>query len=223
MTGTGIASTDANSLPRCAWALSGNALYVAYHDHEWGVPVHNDRVLFEYLVLEGAQAGLSWSTILNKREGYRSALAGFDPEAVSKFGKADIERLLANTGIVRNRAKIESVISNARTYLEVQRRFGSFDAFVWRFVDGKPLQNAWRRAAQIPSSTIQSDALSKELKRLGFKFVGSTIMYAFMQAVGMVNDHTTDCFRWAQLRDSRPVPPPTSPRRRQPGRGTTSP
>ena len=189
------------SPPRCQWASSGNDLYAAYHDHEWGVPVHDDRLLFEYLILEGAQAGLSWSTILNKRENYRRALAGFDPEAVSAFGERDIERLLADAGIVRNRAKIHSTISNAKQFLEVQAEFGSFDTYVWRFVDGTPIQNEWRLPDQVPVSTIQSDTLSKDLKRRGFKFVGSTIMYAFMQAIGMVNDHTTDCFRWPQLRN----------------------
>jgi DNA-3-methyladenine glycosylase I len=180
---------------------SGNDLYTAYHDHEWGVPVHDDRLLFEYLILEGAQAGLSWSTILNKREGYCCAFAGFDPETVSAFGERDIERLMADAGIVRNRAKIQSTISNAARFLEIQAEFGSFDAYLWRFVDGAPIHNEWQRADQVPVSTIQSDALSKDLKRRGFKFVGTTIMYAFMQAIGMVNDHTTDCFRWQQLRN----------------------
>lgn len=191
------------SPPRCQWASSGNDLYTAYHDHEWGVPVYDDRLLFEYLTLEGAQAGLSWSTILNKREGYRSAFADFDPKAVSAFGEQDIERLMADAGIVRNRAKIQSTISNAERFLEVQAEFGSFDDYLWRFVDGAPIHNEWQRADQVPVSTIQSDALSKDLKRRGFKFVGSTIMYAFMQAIGMVNDHTADCFRWQQLRDSQ--------------------
>jgi DNA-3-methyladenine glycosylase I len=180
---------------------SGNDLYTAYHDHEWGVPVHDDRLLFEYLILEGAQAGLSWSTILNKREGYCCAFAGFDPETVSAFGERDIERLMADAGIVRNRAKIQSTISNAARFLEIQAEFGSFDAYLWRFVDSAPIHNEWQRADQVPVSTIQSDALSKDLKRRGFKFVGTTIMYAFMQAIGMVNDHTTDCFRWQQLRN----------------------
>ncbi|UCD70126.1 MAG: DNA-3-methyladenine glycosylase I [Betaproteobacteria bacterium] len=184
---------------RCQWVPSGNDLYVAYHDHEWGVPVHDDRLLFEYLILEGAQSGLSWSTILSKREGYRRAFAGFDPVVVSTFGERDIERLLADTGIVRNRAKIQSTVSNARQFLEVRAESGSFDAYVWRFVDGEPIQNAWKRAEQVPVSTIQSDALSKDLKRRGFRFVGSTVMYAFMQAIGMVNDHTRECFRWREL------------------------
>lgn len=185
---------------RCQWVLPGNELYLAYHDQEWGVPVHDDCQLFEFLILEGAQAGLSWSTILHKRQGYRHAFANFDPVTVGAFGKRDIERLLTDTGIVRNRAKIESAITNARNFLDVQKEFGSFDAYLWRFVDGKPLENAWQRTDQVPTSTVESDALSKDLKRRGFKFVGTTIMYAFMQATGMVNDHTTDCFRWEQLR-----------------------
>lgn len=185
---------------RCQWALGANALYLDYHDNEWGVPVHDDRTLFEYLLLEGAQAGLSWSTILNKRQGYRRAFADFDPAAVCEFGTADIEMLMKQREIVRNRAKIESAVTNACYFLELQAEFGSFDAYVWGFVDGKPVQNAWKRSDQVPASTSQSDALSKDLKRRGFKFVGSTIMYAFMQATGMVNDHTTDCFRWKQLR-----------------------
>jgi DNA-3-methyladenine glycosylase I len=185
---------------RCKWASAANQPYLEYHDHEWGVPVHNDRVLFEFLLLEGAQAGLSWSTILNKRQGYRRAFANFDPVAVSRFGERQIEMLMNQREIVRNRAKIESAITNARHFLEVQAQFGSFDSYVWAFVGGKPLQNAWKRADQVPASTVESDALGKDLKRRGFKFVGSTIMYAFMQATGMVNDHTTDCFRWKQLR-----------------------
>ena len=191
------------SLRRCQWVPAGSELYTAYHDHEWGVPIHDDRLLFEYLILEGTEAGLSWSTILNKREGYRCAFAGFDLEAVSAFGERDIDRLLADSGIVRNRAKIRSTISNAKQFLEVQAEFGSFDTYVWRFVKGTPIQNEWRLPDQVPVSTIQSDALSKDLKRRGFKFVGTTIMYAFMQATGMVNDHTTDCFRWRQLRNQR--------------------
>ncbi len=185
--------------PRCQWALSGDERYLAYHDHEWGVPVHDDRQLFEFLLLEGAQAGLSWTTILNKRLGYRNAFANFDPVAVGAFGKCEIEQLITDRGIVRNRAKIESAVSNARKFLDLQEEFGSFDAYLWRFVDGTPLRNAWERAGQVPTSTMESDALSKDLKLRGFKFVGTTIMYAFMQATGMVNDHTTDCFRWEQL------------------------
>jgi len=185
---------------RCQWALAANELYVEYHDLEWGVPVHDDQVLFEFLLLEGAQAGLSWSTILNKRQGYRDAFAHFDPAVVCKFGKRDIELLMNQPAIVRNRAKIGAAVTNARNFLEIQAGFGSFDSYVWGFVDGTPIQNAWKRASEVPTRTTLSDALSKDLKQRGFKFVGTTIMYAFMQATGMVNDHTTDCFRWQQLR-----------------------
>ncbi len=194
-----VDSPDTAALPRCRWALGGNELYVAYHDAEWGVPVHDERLLFEYLLLEGAQAGLSWSTILNKRAGYHRVFDAFDPGRVSQFGERDIARLMGDAGIVRNRAKIEAAVLNAKKFLEIQNGFGSFDAYIWRFVDGDPLQNAWASAEQVPSRTLQSDALSKDLKQRGFKFVGTTIMYAFMQATGMVNDHTTDCFRWQQL------------------------
>jgi DNA-3-methyladenine glycosylase I len=187
-------------LRRCQWVQGGNALYLDYHDREWGVPQHDDRVLFEFLLLEGAQAGLSWSTILNKREGYRQAFAGFDPRRVARFGARDIRRLLADPGIVRNRLKIQAAIANARAFLEVQQAFGSFDAYIWRFTGGKPIQNAWKTMKQVPAATAQSDALSKDLRQRGFKFVGSTIMYAHMQATGMVNDHTVDCFRWRELR-----------------------
>jgi DNA-3-methyladenine glycosylase I len=183
---------------RCAWSGS-DPLYVAYHDCEWGVPVHDDRLLFEFLTLEGAQAGLSWITILRKREAYRKAFAGFDPEAVARFGKARVARLLADEGIVRNRLKIESAITNARAFLKVREEFGSFDAYQWSFVDGLPIQNAWKRIRDIPASTPVSDAMSRDLKKRGFRFVGSTICYAHMQAVGMVNDHTVDCFRWREL------------------------
>ena len=185
---------------RCKWATGGNELYLDYHDHEWGVPQHNDRVLFEFLILEGAQAGLSWSTILNKREGYREAFSGFDPEKVARYDKAKINKLLQDPAIVRNRLKIESAVINARAFLEVKEECGSFDAYIWRFTGGKPIQNFWKAMKQVPASTKESDAMSKDLKSRGFKFVGSTIMYAHMQATGMVNDHTTDCFRWKQLR-----------------------
>lgn len=185
---------------RCQWVQGGNALYLDYHDREWGVPQHDDRVLFEFLLLEGAQAGLSWSTILNKREGYRQAFAGFDPQQVARFGARDIRRLLADSGIVRNRLKINAAIANARAFLQVQEQFGSFDEYIWRFTGGKPIQNAWKTMKQVPAATAQSDAMSKDLRQRGFKFVGSTIMYAHMQATGMVNDHTVDCFRWRQLR-----------------------
>jgi DNA-3-methyladenine glycosylase I len=183
---------------RCAWPKS--PLDIAYHDAEWGVPVHDDRVLFEFLTLEGAQAGLSWSTILNKRENYRRAFDGFDPERVARFTPKRVDRLLADPRIVRHRGKIESTISNAKAFLEVQREFASFDRYAWRFVDGTPRVNQWRTLRDIPPRTPESDALSKDLKRRGFRFVGSTICYAFMQAVGMVNDHTTECFRYAELR-----------------------
>jgi DNA-3-methyladenine glycosylase I len=183
---------------RCKWAAGGGALYEAYHDREWGVPQHDDRVLFEFLLLEGAQAGLSWSTILNKREGYRKAFAGFDPKKVARFDKTRIARILQDPGVVRNRLKVESAVSNARAFLDVQKEFGSFDAYVWGFVGGKPIRNHWKDPNQIPASTPKSDALSKDLKKRGFRFVGTTIMYAFMQAVGMVDDHTVDCFRRKQ-------------------------
>ena len=186
------------NLPRCAWAGS-DPLYLAYHDLEWGVPVSNDRRLFEFLTLEGAQAGLSWLTILRKREAYRSAFAGFDPEAVARFDDAKVKELLANPGIVRNRLKVESTITNARAFLAIREEFGSFAAYQWRFVDGRPLQNRWRTIREIPASTPISEALSRDLKKRGFRFVGSTICYAHMQAVGMVNDHTVDCFRWREL------------------------
>jgi len=184
---------------RCQWAHGGNALYLAYHDCEWGVPQHDDRILFEFLLLEGAQAGLSWSTILNKREGYRSAFVSFVPSTVARFDEAEIERCINDVGIVRNRAKIRSAVTNARHFIQLQEEFGTFGAYLWRFVDGKPMRNAWKSATQIPTSTRESDALSKDLKQRGFKFTGTTIMYAYMQAVGMVNDHTVDCFRWKEI------------------------
>jgi DNA-3-methyladenine glycosylase I len=186
---------------RCAWP-GDDPLYVAYHDDEWGVPVHDDRVLFEFLILEGAQAGLSWLTILRKRENYRRAFAGFDPERVARFGARDVRRLLCDPGIVRNRLKVESTVRNARAFLAVQEEFGSFARFQWQFVGGRPKLNAWRSVKQVPPRTAESDELSKALKRRGFTFVGSTICYAHMQAVGMVNDHTTDCFRYRQLKRS---------------------
>lgn len=179
---------------RCGWALR-SPLEIAYHDDEWGVPVHDDRVLFEFLILEGAQAGLSWTTVLAKRENYRAALDGFDPEKITRYTAARKAKLLANPGIVRNRLKIESTVSNARAFLDVQATFGSFDAYLWRFVDGRPIQNQWTALSQVPASTPMSDALSKDLKARGFRFVGTTIMYAYMQAVGLVNDHVLDCHR----------------------------
>ena len=181
-------------IARCRWARE--PLDVAYHDREWGVPVRDDRVLFEFLILEGAQAGLSWSTILRKRPAYRRAFAAFDPRRVARFGPADVRRLLADDGIVRNRAKIAASIANARAFLAVQAEHGSFAAYLWRFVGGRPRQNRWRRPAAVPAETEISRALSDDLKRRGFRFVGPTICYAFMQAVGLVNDHTLDCFRY---------------------------
>jgi len=181
-------------MKRCAWART--PLSVAYHDAEWGVPVHDDRVLFEFLTLEGAQAGLSWETILRKRAAYRDAFEGFDPARVARYTPARCRSLLRNAGIVRNRLKIESTVTNARAFLAVQHESGSFEAFLWQFVGGKPRVNRWRSAGQLPSSSELSDALSRELKRRGFRFVGTTICYAFMQAVGVVNDHATACFRY---------------------------
>jgi DNA-3-methyladenine glycosylase I len=183
---------------RCAWAGTDPRM-IAYHDDEWGVPVHDDRLLFEFLTLEGAQAGLSWQTILNKRDAYREAFAGFDAARVARFDSRRIERLLTNPGIVRNRLKIESTVSNARALLEVQREAGSFDRFVWNVVGGAPKVNRWRSTRNVPALTPESDALSKGLKRRGFRFVGSTICYAFMQATGLVNDHVIDCFRYSEL------------------------
>ncbi len=179
---------------RCAWAAA--PLLAEYHDREWGVPVHDDRTLFEFLILEGAQAGLNWLTILRKRESYREAFAGFDPERVARFSAAEQAKLLANPGIVRNRLKIAAAVGNAKAALAAQQEFGSLDAYLWRFVDGKPMRNAWKSLAEIPAATKESERMSKELKRRGFRFVGSTICYAFMQAVGMVNDHETGCFRY---------------------------
>jgi len=175
-------------------------LYQRYHDKEWGVPVHDDRTLFEFLILEGAQAGLSWSTILNKRENYRRLFGHFDPQRVARFTPKRVEKLLADPGIVRNRLKIESAIQNASALLAVQQEFGTFDKYIWRFVAGQPRQNAWKDISEVPARTSESDAMSKDLKQRGFNFVGSTICYAFMQAVGMVNDQLVDCFRHAELR-----------------------
>jgi len=190
-------SSPADAVRRCHWAT--NDLAIHYHDQEWGTPLHNDQRLFEFLILEGAQAGLSWDTILKKRENYRVAFDGFDPLVVSRYGRKKIQELLANSGIIRNRLKIESAIRNAQAFLKVQKEFGCFDAYVWQFVGGEPRQNAWRALHQVPARTTQSDAMSKDLKRRGFNFVGSTICYAFMQAVGMVNDHLVDCFRYAEV------------------------
>lgn len=198
---------------RCPWARL-NAMQTAYHDREWGVPVHDDRRLFEFLILEGAQAGLSWNTILAKRENYRRAFARFDARKVARFGRSETMLLLKNPGIVRNRLKIEAAITNAVRFLEVQREFGSFDRYVWRFVGGRPRQNRWSRAQDVPAATSESDALSRDLRRRGFRFVGSTICYAFMQATGMVNDHLTRCFRYGQVGRPRSSNKKT-PRRRK--------
>jgi DNA-3-methyladenine glycosylase I len=182
---------------RCEWAAEGGELMLAYHDEEWGVPSHDDHHLYEMLTLEGAQAGLSWSTILRKREGYRSAFARFDPAVVARFTQKDVERLLGDPGIVRNRLKIESTINNASRVLEVQQSEGSFDAYIWSFVDGAPIVNHWTSLSELPAETELSRSLSKDLKRRGFRFIGPTACYAFMQTVGMVDDHTVDCFRRA--------------------------
>jgi len=184
--------------PRCGWCGS-DPLYVAYHDEEWGVPSHDERHLFEMLILEGAQAGLSWSTILRKRENYRRAFAGFDARRIAKFGARDVERLMRDEGIVRNRLKIEGAVKNANAFLAVQKELGSFDRYAWSFVGGKPIQNGWIDLSQVPAKTSESDAMSKDMRRRGFTFVGSTILYAFMQAVGMVNDHVVTCFRHKPL------------------------
>jgi len=194
-----MAAYTEQSLHRCAWAGSDLRM-VTYHDEEWGVPVHDDRKLFEFLVLEGMQAGLSWSTVLYKRSNFRKAFRQFDPVKVAKYTTADVRRLLADAGIVRNRLKIEAAVNNARRFLEVQQDFGSFDDYIWRFVDGRPVMNRFKSLAEIPPKTALSDTISKDLKQRGFRFVGSTIVYAHMQATGMVNDHTIDCFRHRQLR-----------------------
>mgnify|MGYP001765561920 CR=1 FL=1 len=189
---------DQTSRVRCAWAGT-QAYYITYHDQEWGVPVHDDRTLFEFLVLEGAQAGLSWSTILRKRENYRLAFAGFDPTKVARYGDTEVTELLNNPGIVRNRLKINAAIQNARAFLKVQEEFGSFDAYIWQFTGGKPIINAWKTMAELPAETEVSRKMSKDLIQRGFRFVGPTICYAHMQATGMVNDHTVDCFRYNEL------------------------
>ncbi len=183
---------------RCAWG-SNNPLMIEYHDTEWGVPLHDEQKLFEFLVLEGMQAGLSWNTILNKRGNFRAAFHDFDVVRVARYTHRDVERLLKNVGIIRNRLKIEAAINNAKRFLDVQTEFGSFDTYIWSFVDGKPIKNAWRSLNEIPPKTLLSDAISKDLIKRGFKFVGSTIVYAHMQATGMVNDHTVDCFRYEEV------------------------
>ncbi len=186
---------------RCDWCLKGNLAYIRYHDEEWGVPVWDDDVQFEFLTLESAQAGLSWATVLNKRAAYRHAFADFAADKVARFTAARVERLLQNPGIIRNRQKVNAAVGNARVFLKVQAQYGSFCAYIWDFVDGTPRQNAWRRHDQLPATSPESDRLSRDLKARGFKFVGSTIVYAHMQAVGMVNDHLTDCFRHAVCRE----------------------
>jgi DNA-3-methyladenine glycosylase I len=188
---------DSLQLVRCGWA-SGE-LSIRYHDEEWGVPVHDDRTLFEFLILEGAQAGLSWNTILNKRDNYHQAFDGFDPRRVARYDRRKIQQLLRDPGIVRNKLKIRAAVENAKAFLKLQEEFGSFDRYIWQFVDGKPRVNRWKSLRQVPARTAQSDAVSKDLKRRGFNFVGSTICYAFMQAVGMVNDHMVECFRYRDL------------------------
>ena len=184
---------------RCTWAGTDDPLMIAHHDQEWGVPSHDDRHLFELLTLEGAQAGLSWSTVLHKREGYRTAFAGFDPAKVARFSPAKVEQLMANPAIIRNRGKVESTVGNARAVLELQREHGSFDGYLWSFVGGKPIRNRWKTGGEIPAETAESKALSKDLKAHGFRFVGPTIVYAFMESVGMVNDHVTGCFRYREV------------------------
>ena len=185
-----------NSISRCRWAEGVSPDYIRYHDEEWGVPVHDDQTQFEFLILEGAQAGLSWSTILNKRAGYKKLFAEFDPEKVARFTKKRVEKLLLDPAIVRNRLKVESTVSNASAFLKVQEEFGSFSDYIWGFVDGKPIQNNFRKDGDVPATSPESDALSKDLKKRGFRFVGSTIIYAHMQATGLVNDHVTGCFRY---------------------------
>jgi DNA-3-methyladenine glycosylase I len=203
---------------RCTWPAKGNALYLAYHDEEWGVPAWDDRTQFEFLVLEGAQAGLSWATILNKREGYRAAFAGFDPERMARFGARDVARLMRDPGIVRNRAKIEAAIGNARAFLEFQERRGGFARHLWSFVGGAPIQHRFREGSQLPATSAESDALSADLKQRGFRFVGSTVLYAHMQATGMVNDHLVSCFRHEPCRKLAERPKARSRRGQSPER-----
>ena len=199
--GTAAAGADELTLvERCAWADSTSDVYVRYHDTEWGVPVRKDGKHFEFLILEGAQAGLSWSTVLKKREGYRKAFAQFDPNKVARFSEKRIETLVKNPGIIRNRLKVRAAVTNAQAFLRLQEEYGRFDAYVWQFVGGKPIQNRWRSMNEVPATSPESDALSKDLKKRGFKFVGSTIIYAHMQAVGMVNDHVLGCFRYRECR-----------------------
>lgn len=186
-------------MKRCAWAIASPS-EEKYHDEEWGVPLHDDRLLFEFLILEGAQAGLSWSTILNKRDGYRKAFNNFDAEKISRYQKKKINQLILNPDIVRNKLKINSAVANARAFLNIQQEFNTFDNYIWKFVNGETIQNTWKDATQVPVSTIESDAMAKDLKNRGFSFVGTTICYAYMQAVGMVNDHCLDCFRYKTVK-----------------------
>ncbi len=186
----------AKPVARCKWAEGVSLAYIEYHDKEWGVPVHDDRVQFEFLVLEGAQAGLSWSTILNKREGYRQAFAAFDPEKVARFTAKRVEKLLRNPAIVRNRLKVQSTVTNAKAFLKIQDEFGSFSDYIWKFVNGRPIQNKFKKDNEVPATSAESDTISNDLKKRGFKFVGSTIVYAHMQATGLVNDHVVGCFRY---------------------------
>jgi len=190
-------SSNSATPTRCPWPT--NDLSIHYHDEEWGTPAHGDITLFEFLILEGAQAGLSWDTILKKRENYRAAFNNFDPQKIARYDRRKIQILMNNAGIIRNRLKIASTVQNARAFLEVQELFGSFDAYIWQFTGGSPIVNAWRSSKQVPASTAESDAMSKDLKKRGFSFIGTTICYAFMQATGMVNDHLTSCFRYSQL------------------------
>lgn len=187
---------------RCSWCI-GDPLYIKYHDEEWGFPIHDDRILFEFLILEGAQAGLSWITILKKRENYRQALDNFDAEKIAFYKKEKIEMLINNSGIIRNKLKINAAIQNAKAFLKVKEEFESFDKYIWQFTEGRTILNSWKDLKQIPTTTNESDAMSKDLKNRGFKFVGSTICYSFMQAVGMVNDHITDCFRYHELQKQK--------------------
>jgi DNA-3-methyladenine glycosylase I len=191
---------DEKEIKRCAW-VGTDPLMIDYHDHEWGVPLHDDRELFEFLILEGMQAGLSWMTILRKRDNFRQAFDDFDPQVIAQYDQAIFDQLLANPGIIRNRLKIEAATTNAQSFLAVQAEFGSFDAYIWRFVDGAPIVNSWRKIADIPAKTEESTAMSKDLLQRGFKFVGPTICYAHMQATGMVNDHTVDCFRYIECQN----------------------
>ncbi|HLZ98354.1 MAG TPA: DNA-3-methyladenine glycosylase I [Steroidobacteraceae bacterium] len=206
------------TIKRCSWVSVDNPLMLQYHDLEWGVPVHDDRRHFEFLVLEGAQSGLSWAIVLKKREGYRRAFQGFDPEKVARFSDRRIEKLTSNAEIIRNRMKIESAVRNARAFLKIQEEFGSFDSYCWRFVEGRPKLNRWKILRQIPATSPASDALSKDLKRHGFSFVGSTVMYAHMQAVGMVNDHLVDCFRYREIRQAWKTEFPAQRKVRRPSR-----